>query len=80
MDNYGPLPHMDPHHPYLKLGPKKRFLCLPYEEDCVIESMRTEFLLAPCMGPKMSPRSAMTQRSVQALRAKYFQIVSFAKF
>ena len=35
--------------------------------------MRTEFL------PKMSPRSAMTQRSVQALRAKYFQIVSFAK-
>ena len=73
MDNYGPLPHMDPHHPYLKLGPKKTFLCLAYDEDCVIESMRTEFL------PKMSPRSAMTQRSVQALRAKYFQIVSFAK-
>ena len=39
----------------------------------------TEFLLAPSMGPKMSPRSAMTQRSVQALRAKYFQIVCFAK-
>ena len=74
-----PSPHIDPHHPHLKLSPKKRFLCLPYKEDCVNESMRIEFLLAPKMGPKMSPRSAMTQRSVQALRAKYFQIVSFAK-
>ena len=28
MDNYDPLSHMDPHHPYLKHSSKKRF-CMP---------------------------------------------------